>query len=80
MRPITISDLRAQLNAGVVHFAYYKKNGEYREAFGTTVGSLAEAHTNGKGAPRSNFNCVAYFDIEKGAWRSCKEDSIIGII
>lgn len=75
-----IRDLRERLNKGVVHFTYTKKDGSIREAFGTTKGTLVEKHTTGTGAPRSTYGQVAYFDVEKGAWRSCKEENFIRVI
>ena len=34
--------------------------------------ALAEKHINGCGCSRDMFSTTAYFDIEKGAWRSLR--------
>ena len=74
-----IENLKRQMQNGVTHFVYMKKNGLLREAWGTTNAALAEKHTNGCGTSREHYCTTAYFDIEKGAWRSFRWESIITI-
>ena len=59
--------------------AMIKKNGEVREAFGTTNASVAAKYTNGNGCSREYFKTTAYFDIEKGEWRSFRWESIVKV-
>ena len=69
-KAMMIESLKKQLRNGVAHFFFVKKNGEVREAFGTTNAAVAAKYTNGNGISREYFKTTAYFDIERGEWRS----------
>ena len=71
--------LKEKLRNGVAHFIFVKKNGEIREAFGTTNAAVAAKYTNGNGCSREYFKTTAYFDIEKGEWRSFRWESIVKV-
>ena len=72
--------LKEKLRNGVAHFIFVKKNGEIREAFGTTNAAVAAKYTNGNGCSREYFKTTAYFDIEKGEWRSFRWESIVKVV
>ena len=78
-KAMMIESLKEKLRNGVAHFIFIKKNGEVREAWGTTSKSLVEKYVNGRGCCREAFKTTAYFDIEKGAWRSLRWESIVKI-
>ncbi len=78
-KAMLIDMLKEKLREGVAHFIFIKKNGEIREAWGTTNRALAEKHINGCGCSREMFSTTAYFDIEKGAWRSLRWESIVKV-
>ena len=78
-KAMMIQQLKEQLRNGVAHFLYIKKNGEVREAWGTTNATLANKYTNGNGISREFFKTTAYFDIEKSAWRSFRWESIVKV-
>ena len=78
-KSIMIQQLKEQLRNGVAHFLYIKKNGEVREAWGTTNATLAYKYTNGKGVCREIYSTTAYFDIEKSSWRSFRWESIVKV-
>ena len=66
----------------VVNFTFKKKNGEIRHARGTKkidkIESIDEsAIPSGKGAPKPGV--IAYFDLDKSAWRSFQEESLVSI-
>ena len=66
----------------VVNFSYRKKNGELRHARGTKkldrIKSIDEnAIPSGEGTPKTGV--IAYFDLDKSAWRSFKEESLVSI-
>ena len=71
--------LKEKLRNGVAHFIFVKKNCEIREAFGTTNAAVAAKYTNGNGCSREFFKTTAYFDIEKGEWRSFRWESIVKV-
>ena len=66
----------------VVNFTFKKKNGELRHARGTKkmdkIESIDEcAIPSGKGAPKTGV--ISYFDLDKSAWRSFQEESLVSI-
>ena len=71
--------LKEKLRNGVAHFIFVKKNGEVREAFGTTNAAVAAKYTNGNGCSREYFKTTAYFDIEKGEWRTFRWESLVKV-
>ncbi len=78
-KAMMIENLKHKLRTGVGHFLYIKKNGEIREAWGTTNATLAYKYTNGRGVSREIYSTTAYFDIEKSAWRSFRWESIVKV-
>ena len=78
-KAMMIESLKEKLRSGVAHFIFIKKNGEVREAFGKTNASGAAKYTNGNGCSREYFKTTAYFDIEKGEWRSFRWESIVKV-
>ena len=78
-KAMMIQELKSKLHNGVAHFIFIKKNGEIREAFGTTNAAVAAKYTNGNGCSREYFKTTAYFDIEKGEWRSFRWESIVKV-
>jgi len=78
-KAMMIESLKEKLRNGIAHFIFIKKNGEAREAWGTTSKSLVEKYVNGRGCSRELFSTTAYFDVEKGAWRSLRWESIVKV-
>lgn len=74
-----IDVLKAKLANGVAHFTYLKKDGSIREAWGTTASNLMRANIIGNGFPRDLLNCVCYWDVEKGGFRSLRFEKIIQV-
>ena len=84
MKAMMISLLKEKMRNGIAHFVYAKKPNKYgeielREAWGTTQPNIASAKTNGRGYNKELDNCIAYFDVEKGAWRSFRFESLIKV-
>ena len=84
VKAMTIALLKEKLNNGVAHFIYSKrpdKNGnvEIREAWGTTQPNIADAMTNKRGFNRELVNCIAYYDVVKGGWRSFRFENLIQV-
>lgn len=79
-----VQDLKTLLGEGQVTFTFRKANGEIRTATGTRIlkSSVAMGFTDAdmpKGTGREIPGVIAFWDIDKGAWRSVREDSIISI-
>ena len=76
MKAMLIDTLKVKLANGVAHFIFKKKDGSYREAWGTTQSNIASAKTNGRGVSREAFKTTAYFDVEIGEWRSFRWENL----
>ena len=79
-----VQDLKTLLSEGQVTFTFTKVNGEIRTATGTRIlkSSVAMGYTEDdkpKGIRKEVPGVIAFWDIDKGAWRSVREDSIISI-
>ena len=66
----------------VVNFSYKKKNGELRHARGTKkldrIKSIDEnAIPTGEGTPKTSV--IVYFDLDKSAWRSFREELLVSL-
>lgn len=79
-KSMMIDGLKRQMGDGIAHFMYQKENAELREAWGTTNKSLARKHINGNGDSREFYCTTAYFDVERGAWRSFRWENIVAVI
>ena len=79
---MNINDLRRALNEGVVNFEFVKKDGSLRTARGTTGPDLVPMDNMPKGARTPEQQAayqrqtVAFYDIDKKAWRSMRIDTI----
>lgn len=78
-KAMMIETLKAKMQAGVAHFAFQKKDGSIREAWGTIQNNLAKAMTNGRGESRENYATTAFYDVEKGAWRSFRWETLLWV-
>lgn len=79
IKALMIENLKTKLANGIAHFLFMKKNGQIREAWGTTKTELAAAKTNGRGDSRESYMTTAYFDVEKGEWRSFRWETLIQV-
>lgn len=79
MKAMLIDTLKMKLANGVAHFIFKKKDGSYREAWGTTQSNIASAKTNGRGVSREAFKTTAYFDVEIGEWRSFRWENLVQV-
>ena len=79
IKSLLIDTLKAKLRSGVAHFVYLKKDGSLREAWGTTSHNLIKANVNGHGIDRDSVNCVCYWDVEKGGFRSLRFENLVQV-
>ena len=79
MKAMLIDTLKVKLANGVAHFIFKKKDGSYREAWGTTQSNIASAKTNGRGVSREALKTTAYFDVEIGEWRSFRWENLVQV-
>ena len=78
-KALLIEQLKAKLASGVAHFIFQKKDGSLREMYCTTNPSLVARHLTHTGVSRECYATTAVFDVEKGAWRSFRWESIIKV-
>lgn len=69
-------DLRKQLRQGPVRFAFRKKDGSLRIAYGTLDLSKIPADAQPKGNPAPEA-ILPYYDLDKFAWRSISIGQLI---
>lgn len=79
-KALLIEQLKKKLRSGqIVKFAYLKSNGEVRVAFGTTNPDFVRDKVCGWGESRENYATSAYYDLEKGGWRSFRWENLIAV-
>lgn len=70
IKSLQVSLLLEKLHNGIAHFEFIKKRtGELREAWGTLATNLVSAKVKGI-QRRNNPNCICYYDVERGEFRS----------
>lgn len=79
IKAMMIDLLKTKLANGIAHFIFKKKDGSYREAWGTTQSNIANAKINGRGVSREMYATTAYFDVECGQWRSFRWENLIQV-
>lgn len=78
-----IEELNMKLSKGPVKFTYTKKDGETRHAYGTKspsyiVNNFGEDKLpSGTGVTKTGV--TPYFDLDKQAWRSLRDESLVSI-
>jgi len=78
LKKITHTELRNRLRAGAQKFYFRKVGGELRIATGTLDLDRVPQSGQPKGG-RGPSNCTAYYDLEKGAWRSVSESQEVWV-
>lgn len=77
---VDASELRTRLHEGKVHFQFVKKNGDLREANGTTLLDNIPTESHPKGERDSSSSVTVFFDLDKGEWRSVSNETEIYIL
>ena len=74
-----LNELKARMRREVVKFAYLKKCGEVRIAYGTMMPALVGEHINGRGVCGDARKVCTYFDVERGQFRCFQMQALIQI-
>ena len=74
-----LNELKARMRREVVKFAYLKKSGEVRIAYGTMMSALVGDHINGRGVCGDVRKVCTYFDVEHGQFRCFQMQALIKI-
>lgn len=74
-----LSELKARMRREVVKFAYLKKSGEVRIAYGTMMPALVGDHINGRGICGDARKVCTYFDVECGIFRCFQLQALVQI-
>lgn len=67
--------LKSSLKSGEVKFRFKKVDGSIREALGTL--NLIVEKGEGNKTKTPNYGQIAYFDLQKGQYRSFKAENLI---
>lgn len=79
-KAILVEQLKKKLRSGqIVKFAYLKKDGSIRIAFGTTNPDFIADKVCGWGVSREEYATTAYYDLESGGWRSFRWENLIAV-
>ncbi len=80
---LLVQELENKLNVGPTRFTYKKKDGEVRHAYGVKNHIyISENFGDDKlpsGTGKHKDGVLAYYDIDKEAWRSCKYELVVSI-
>ena len=79
MQVAKLNELKARMREGVVKFAYLKKSGEVRIAYGTMMPALVGDHINGRGICGDARKVCTYYDVERGNFRCFQMQALIKI-
>ena len=72
--------LEEALKRGVVHMVYMKKNGAMRDAHGTRATHLIPEGYRAQGRRKASPLTLAYWDTERGGWRSLLRNRLMGFV
>lgn len=72
--------LARAMRSGVVAFYYQKSDGSVRKALGTLANVPAGSTLGGKRMTKPSYRTMAYFDVERKAFRSFKVENLICMI
>lgn len=67
------------LSTSCVHFAYRKRSGELRIAYGTTMMSLIPEENHPKGTGTEKVGVKSYWDLNSEGWRSYDPNQVIWV-
>ena len=73
--PITVPELRDLLHKKIVNFEFIKLDGDIRPAKGTTMMKYIPKENHPSGMNPSSEKVAAFWDLNKGAWRSVSNKS-----
>ena len=79
MQVAKINELQSRMRREVVKFAYLKKSGEVRIAYGTMMPALVGEHINGRGICGDARKVCTYFDVERGQFRCFQLQALVQI-
>ena len=79
MQVAKLNELKSRMRREVVKFAYLKKSGEIRIAYGTMMPALVGDHINGRGVCGDARKVCTYYDVECGQFRCFQLQALIKI-
>lgn len=79
MQVAKLHELKNRMRLEVVKFAFLKKDGEVRIAYGTMMPALVGDHINGRGSCGDARKVCTYFDVERGQFRCFQMQALIKI-
>lgn len=75
--PSSVDELKSKLKQGPVRFAFRKKDGSLRLAYGTLDLNKIPANQQPKSGKSASPAHLPFYDLEKFAWRSISVGQLI---
>ena len=79
-KALMIEEAIRQMQNGICHFLFQKKDGSLTERFGTLNPSLCCQHIKGTGTSPELHGCTLFWDVTKGGFRSFRWENIVAIL
>lgn len=74
---VSVEELKSKLQTGPVRFAFRKKDGSLRMAYGTLDLSKIPSEAHPKTGNSASEKILPFYDLEKFAWRSIQVGQLI---
>ena len=79
-KALLIEEAIRQMQNGVCHFVFQKKDGTITERFGTLNPALCSQHIKGTGKSPELRGCTLFWDAVNGGFRSFRWENILAIL
>ena len=79
-KALLIEEVIKQMQNGICHFLFQKKDGSITERFGTLNPELCNQHIKGTGKSPELRGCTYFWDVTKGGFRSFRWENIIAVL
>ena len=79
-KALLIDEAIRQMQNGVCHFVFQKKDGTITERFGTLNPALCSQHIKGTGKSPELRGCTLFWDVVSGGFRSFLWQNFIAIL
>ena len=79
-KALLIEEIVKQMENGICHFMFMKKDGSVTERFGTLNPALCSEHIKGTGKSPELRGCTFFWDVVNGGFRSFRWENILAIL
>jgi hypothetical protein len=79
-KALLIEEIINQMENGICHFKFTKKDGSVTERFGTLNPALCSQHIKGTGKSPELRGCTFFWDVVNGGFRSFRWEYVLAIL